>query len=72
MDIYQHHQAGLLIDRDYDPLYSDSKIVDSFLAKKISKSKYSDYKDGKIDFICDDDCRDCPYRYTCMVDDKII
>jgi len=71
-EILEHHDSGLLIAKDYDPLYTDDKIEQRRASGDISKSKYDQYKDGRVPFICDDACSYCPFRETCMKAEEII
>jgi hypothetical protein len=53
IEIYNHHDSGLLMAPDYNPLYSEEQITDAAITGKIGKTKFEDYKKGKIIFYCD-------------------
>jgi hypothetical protein len=72
IEIYNHHESGLLIAPDYNPLYSDEQITDYAISGKIGKTKFEDYKKGKIDVLCDKECGWCAYRTKCMRDSGVI
>jgi hypothetical protein len=72
LEIYNHHEAGLLIAPDYNPLYTEEQITDAAISGKIGKTKFSDYKSGRLDFICDKECNYCQYRTKCLTDSGII
>ena len=59
IEIYQHHESGLLIEPDYCPLYSDQQITDHAIT-------------GKIDYLSDKECGWCPYRTNCLHDLGVI
>lgn len=68
IEIYNHHESGLLISNDYNPLYSDTQVTDYALSGKIGKTKFADYRNGKIDYLADRECEWCPYRINCLKD----
>ena len=68
IDIYNHHESGLSIAPDYNPLYSDTQVTDYALSGKIGKTKFADYRNGKIDYLADRECEWCPYRINCLKD----
>lgn len=72
MDIYNHHESGLLVAPDYNPLYSDEEVTDHAMSGKIGKTKFADYKAGKIDVLCDKECGWCNYRQQCLKDLGVI
>lgn len=72
LGIYSHHESGLLIHADYNPLYTDEQVTDAAISGKIGKTKFEDYRKGKIDFICDKECNYCPYRTKCLQDSGVI
>lgn len=71
-DIYEHHESGLLVDRDYDPLYTEQKIMQLHRADQITKNKYDQYKDGDINYLCDHECEYCPFRIKCLQDEGLV
>lgn len=72
IEIYNHHESGLLIAPDYNPLYSDEQITDYAISGKIGKTKFEDYKKGKIDYLADKECTWCQYRSQCLRDSGVI
>lgn len=70
--VYEHLESGLLISKDYDPMYSDQVIADKFIAGDLSKSRYNDFKSGKLAYLCDTRCGWCDYRERCMKDEGLI
>lgn len=68
LELYNYHESGLLIPADYNPLYTEDQIIDYSISGKIGKTKFSDYKKGKIDYLCDKECQWCPYRTQCLTD----
>jgi hypothetical protein len=62
----------LLIAADYNPLFTDEQITDLAIQGKIGKTKFEDYKKGKIDYLSDKECNWCPYRTQCLRDSGVI
>lgn len=72
LELYNYHESGLLIPADYNPLYTEDQIIDYSISGKIGKTKFSDYKKGKIDYLCDKECNYCPYRTQCLTDSGVL
>lgn len=71
-EIFDHHESGLLVPKDYNPLYSDAEVEDKRSTGAISKSKYDNYKNGRVAYMCDDECGYCDFREHCMKEDGMI
>ena len=71
-EIYDYHESGLLIPRDYEPLYTDDMVETKYRAGEISKTAYANYTEGRVAQLCDSDCNWCQYRQKCLKDDGII
>lgn len=70
-EVFDHHESGLLLPREYEPLLSNEQIRSRVASGEITKTKMNDYNSGKVSFICDQECNWCPYRAKCMEDDGI-
>ena len=73
-DIYERYfqldiamEQETLPERDYDPHFSDEKIMSHYQAGRISKSAYTQHiKKGEV--IADNQCKYCNWRKRCLRD----
>lgn len=71
-EIFSYNDSGLLVPRDFCPLFTEDQIADRRASGEISKSRFADYDSGKVAYLCDSDCSWCPFREQCMKDDGLI
>lgn len=68
----QHHlETGTVPPNDFELQYDNAKIEDFYKKKKVAKTKYEKWKNGKLGFyehIGDWQCSYCRYKDTCWGD----